>query len=150
MEIWKDITDFNNYEVSSFGNVRNKKTQRILKPWIAGAGYNYVWLGAKYKTSVHRLVALAFIENPDNKKTVDHIDRNKQNNNVENLRWATYQENMWNINSKNIREHYIKDVIYYTVNYSITLNKNMTKSFRNINDAKEYLELLKKKYPRII
>ena len=93
-EIWRNIIGYeDNYEVSSHGRVRNKKTnQRILKQWINCGGYSMITLTKNKKKkhfSIHRLVALLFIKNQENKTTVDHIDRNKLNNNVENLRWAT-------------------------------------------------------------
>jgi len=92
---WKQIPDekFSNYEVSAGGQVRNKTTGRILKPNINKEGYISVKITQKYRVLVHRLVAGAFIQNPDNKPQVDHIDRDTNNNNVENLRWVTAQEN---------------------------------------------------------
>ena len=94
IEIWKNISNYDNYEVSSFGNVRNKNTGRILKPSNIG-GYYYVGLSnIKTKTfSVHRLVALSFIENPEVKPGVNHKDKNKLNNILSNLEWATIKEN---------------------------------------------------------
>ncbi len=106
MEEYKIITDYDNYSVSNFGNVRNNKTDRILKQSIDTHGYYKVSLckDKKNKTcKVHRLVAEAFIQNPDNKRNVDHIDNNRLNNHVENLRWATIKENSQNakLSSKN-------------------------------------------------
>ena len=93
-EEWKDIKDYENYEVSNLGNVRNKKTGRILKSNKNG-GYAVVGLS---KTTcknfqVHRLVCEAFIPNPENKPQVNHIDKNGLNNNVKNLEWNTVLEN---------------------------------------------------------
>lgn len=114
IEIWKKIKGFDNYKISNMGrvksvlidNVTNKKTERIFKPVKRGVGYYYVILFLNKKrthTTVHRLVALAFIPNPSNKRCVDHIDCNKRNNNLNNLQYATHQENQQNrsINKRN-------------------------------------------------
>lgn len=85
-----------NYEVSNTGNVRNIKTQRVLKPDIHTFGYHQVKPSLKGKTKnclIHRAVALAFIPNEDNKPEVNHIDGNKANNHVTNLEWVTSKEN---------------------------------------------------------
>jgi len=92
-EIWKPINL--NYEVSNLGRVKSlprKGTKGgIVKTNEKKTGYIEVYVGS-FKL-LHRLVAEAFIENPLNKPCVDHIDHNKSNNNVNNLRWVTYQEN---------------------------------------------------------
>ena len=95
MEVWKKIEGFENYEVSNYGNVRNIKTNRVLKPDDL-RGYKKVLLynnGFKKKFQIHRLVAICFIENKQNKPCVNHIDGNPSNNNVKNLEWCTYSEN---------------------------------------------------------
>ena len=100
-EIWKPITDFPNYEVSSKGQVRNIITNTYLKLLKNASGYNRCNLcnDLIHKTFVvHRLVAKEFIDNSENKPTVDHIDKNKQNNCVSNLRWATHKEQNSNKN----------------------------------------------------
>lgn len=110
-EVFVDIPKCEGYyQVSNHGNVRSLdrvikektgKTQtlkgRILKPRINRGGYYYVGLrknGSKATFAIHQLVAQAFIPNPKNKRTVNHIDGNKLNNNVTNLEWATYSENL--------------------------------------------------------
>jgi len=98
-EIWKNIIEYETYSVSLFGNVRNDMTGLILKPGKTKKGYLLVCL-CKNKIRktfrIHRLVASAFIPNPENKSCVDHIDNNPSNNNLTNLRWATLTENQMN------------------------------------------------------
>lgn len=112
-EIWKDIIGYEGlYQVSSFGKI--KRLKKITK-WFSRnhwcqrideeknlfqekntTGYNTVKLhknGKITKKNVHRIVAEAFLENKENKQTVNHKDGNKQNNNINNLEWATYGEN---------------------------------------------------------
>lgn len=94
---WKKIDGKPNYSVSNQGEVRNDKTGRILKPSVRKDGYCQIMLGRKtVPLYIHRLVAEAFIENPKVLPQVDHIDGNKSNNNVSNLRWVTYSDNCWN------------------------------------------------------
>jgi hypothetical protein len=88
------------YEVSTYGRVRNTRTGRILKPCLDTHGYLTVCLytakNTKYSVRIHRIVSIAFLPNPSEKPEVDHIDNNRQNNNVENLRFCTRQENCRN------------------------------------------------------
>lgn len=97
-EEWRAIPEYEQYEVSTLGNVRNKNTpDRFLKPFYVKDGYAQVRLslGArdKYKViAVHRLVALAWLDNPDNKSNVNHKNRDKHDNRVQNLEWSTPSE----------------------------------------------------------
>lgn len=97
-EIWKDIKGYEGlYRVSNLGRVQNKKTLHILKGSINSNGYRGVILCKNGKIKgylVHRLVAIAFIENPENKPCVNHLDCDVINNNSKNLEWCTQKENI--------------------------------------------------------
>ena len=110
MEEWKSIKDYEGlYEVSNMGrvkslNYRNSGIEKKLKLNKSKQGYLRITLnknGDRKTFQVHRLVAEAFIPNIDNKPEIDHIDTNKENNCVYNLRWVTGKENMNNELTKN-------------------------------------------------
>jgi hypothetical protein len=99
----------NNYSVSNFGRVRNNKTNKIIKGSLR-KGYlriDYVLDGIRLRVPIHRLVASAFIPNPNDKEQIDHIDNNRTNNNAYNLRWCTSSENQQNrcVNANNTTGH---------------------------------------------
>ena len=99
VETYKKIEGFENYSVSDFGNVRNDKTGKIKTAGANKDGYVRVDLikdGKTHSKYAHRLVIEAFILNPQNKSQVDHIDNNRSNNHITNLRWATSKENNHN------------------------------------------------------
>lgn len=95
-EEWRDVVGFDGlYQISNFGKVKRKNKKHTLKP-TKKDGYDTVTLcvnGKRRYLSVHRLVAQAFIPNPENKPCIDHKDGNRDNNNADNLRWCTVKEN---------------------------------------------------------
>lgn len=96
MEEWKDIEGYEGlYQVSNEGKVRSLRTNKIMKPmiWHGYAYVNFTINNVVNHKSVHRLVAEAFIPNPENKPCVDHINTLKDDNRVENLRWVSQLEN---------------------------------------------------------
>lgn len=92
-EIWKTIKTNPNYQISNFGRIKSKK--QILKVSENLKGYPICRIDYKNKRTVviHRLVAIYFIPNPENKPQVNHIDCNKKNNHYSNLEWCTNREN---------------------------------------------------------
>lgn len=104
-EVWQDIPGYEGrYQASTYGRIKSLErtvsfgnrnrtiTSRIIKPFFCSAGYLYVRMPDR-KKSVHRLIALTFIPNPDNLPQVNHMDEKPINNRVENLEWCTPKYN---------------------------------------------------------
>ena len=95
-EVWSPITGHPLYSISDYGRVKNIKTNKILKNNKTTQGYYQVSLynsGVRKVINVHKLVALHFITNSENKPQVNHKDGNKLNNTKDNLEWCTSSEN---------------------------------------------------------
>ena len=97
-ELWRPIPNYEGYyEASNLGRIRSVyRYKRVLKPMISNTGYERVDLFKnrhRKQYSVHRLVAITFVDNPDNKPFVNHRDENKINNCADNLEWVTHVEN---------------------------------------------------------
>ena len=136
-ELWKDAVGYKNlYKISNIGRVRkveryNKLGElikgKILKPAMDRRGYLRLGLtnnGIRKQLRVHRLVALAFIDNPNDLYSVDHIDENKTNNRVDNLQWLS--------NGDNIRK---------SRNKAVRINKGgVTLEFDSCPSASEYIK----------
>ncbi len=144
--ISKEPLDFPQYLVYTNGDIKSKRTGKMLLPHKVHTGYHNVVLEEKGKrrcVGVHRLVGECHIDNPENKAQVDHIDRNPSNNDISNLRWATHSENSQNKSKyktnnsgyKNI--HFHKGVQKWV--YSKTIDKDVFyKRFQTIEEAIEF------------
>ena len=130
---WVIIKQNNNYSINENGEVKNNATGIIKKPYSnVKSGYLYVDLykdNKPQKCAIHRLIAEHFIPNPLNKPTVDHIDGNRTNNAITNLRWATYSEQNSRFNTHGVRSQKV----------IVTMNKSNEKMvFESITDVAGY------------
>ena len=143
------IDGFSNYLIYENGDVYSKKHKKIMKPHL-NKGYSCLCIkndnNERKNMKIHRLLALAYIPNPNNKPYVDHIDQNKTNNNLSNLRWATCSENQQNVKQpsrnnklgeKNISINIVGCNKYYR--FVKTINGiNHKKLFKTLEEAIEY------------
>ena len=149
-QMWRTIEEYPNYEVSSEGEVRNVRTGKVMKPVIT-SGYPRVNVGRENPRTIHRLVALTFIPNPDNKPEVDHIDRNRLNNKLENLRWVTHSENELNkgyhSRKKDSTHHISMDHNSFRVEF-YKLKKRIRKCFKTLEEAVSFRDQFMVDNPR--
>jgi len=139
-EFQQDLSDFieipniPNYLINKSGDIWSIRHNKIMKTCINKEGYVTIELNTKgYR--LHRLLGLNFIPNPENKPEIDHIDRNKQNNSLENLRWVTGSENSLNRSYKT--EHH-NIIINKSGSYKVQIRRNkktITKTFKDFLDA---------------
>ena len=138
-EKWLPIKDYPMYRISSYGRVFSIRTNRILKYWLNNSGYCIIALKNK-RFTIHKLVALHFLPNPDNLPQIDHIDNNKKNNHMDNLQWCScsfnvtksYKENRHNLEKHKSyigRKHAKSTTKYYNVSRIVEWNKTRTKSY---------------------
>jgi hypothetical protein len=143
-ESFKFIKNFENYMVSDYGKVFSIKSHRFLKPFIDGRGYYRVNLynnGIRKFYRIHRLVALQFLENPENKNCIDHVNGNVKDNTINNLRWASKCENSHNAkirkdNTTGIKGIYFKKSINkYCVQIRINNKQKHIGYFYSLDEA---------------
>lgn len=133
-EIWKPIRGLDKpYMISNLGNIKNCKTNRLIKPFINNGGYYEIVLSINNKRKhfrVHRLVANAFIENPFKYPIINHIDCNRLNNKADNLEWCDYTYNN-NYNVKCTRTGKTVKVKQYDLNMNYIRTFNRMKDIEN-------------------
>jgi hypothetical protein len=134
-EVWKIMKEHSNYEVSNLGKIKNKTTGRIRKTSINNKGYEQfiVYIDKKPKTFyVHRVVANNFLENLNNLPEVNHKDKNKLNNRVDNLEWC---DGCYNLHYGTRIERIInkKKPLYIKI-IQKDKNKNIIKIWENIDE----------------
>lgn len=154
----KLINRCTHHTISVDGTVTNTKTNRIKKQWLGANGYYHVDIhenGYARKVAIHRLIAEHFIINPDTKRTVNHIDGNKLNNDLSNLEWATDAENMQHAYDTGLQpyrrnytlqdyEEFLHRVLAGTSITSLSklVNQSLTQLSLHIKEAAVRLDLL--------
>lgn len=148
---WVKIKRNNNYSINKNGQIRNDITLDVKKPYINKRnGYLTVDLynnGEVTKCTVHRLLAEAFVPNPNNKPCIDHKDGNRQNNKLSNLRWATYSENNSRFSTIGVRSEKVKVTHYRELRkkrgggHIEWLDVDNIQFFDRINDAAAHFEV---------
>ena len=141
-----DIIGYENYLIYDDGRVYSKYKNRFLNPYQHNTKYlsAYLYNDKKKKSfSIHRLVALHYIPNPENKSQVDHEDRDRSNNNVNNLRWVTPLENQQNLGEYKTNSSGVKNISYHKKRNDWRYTKNINKIkhdkfFKTFEEAVEY------------
>ena len=140
-----EICGYENYLIYPDGRVFSKNKNKFLRPHLNYKGYYIVDLSknGKRKTfKIHRLIALHYIPNPDNKPEVDHINRDRSDNRIENLQWATKSENMQNkgvakSNKLGIKNIHLEGISSYKYQKKIN-GKKFTKRFKTLEEAIQF------------
>ncbi len=182
-EIWKPVPGYNgNYEASNTGMIRiidrfdvitrdgvkdfkpytRKRSGKVLKNWLDKDGYvcGVICENGKIKNiRVHRLIASTFIDNPDNKPFIDHINTIKNDNRIENLRWCTNSENLLNPLTSQLKSKVSKGVpkimdrkvlkINPVTSETVEIFHSCSAAARDIRVSQSWMNYTCKKYPRL-
>lgn len=147
MEEWRAVPGYEGlYEVSNIGNVRNVRRNTLLRLQKTNNGYIQVWLyknGISTGLKVHRLVAQAFLPNPDNLPMINHKDEDRTNNRVENLEWCDAKYN----NTYGTRQDKVRDTAIKNGSWSGLSKEEYDKWYyeKNKEKKREYYEKNKEK-----
>jgi len=126
-----EIEGYPNYLIYEDGKVWSKISNKFLKPCLNSVGYYHLVLCKNYKKKtfkIHRLIALHYIPNPDNKQWVDHINRIRTDNRIENLRWVTSSQN--NVNRPCVGGVPHKNISKYRDGFDVQIHRKKIIAFR--------------------
>ena len=161
MEVWKTIPNFSKYEISNCGNIKNVINDKLLTPHIKNSYYSVALfddVGKRKGMLIHRLVAMSFLPNNDNKLTVNHKDHNTLNNKLDNLEWATHLEQNIHkkkpstekqelissrktvLHNKTTNEDLTFDTIVHACKYIYDNNLELFIKYENFNEVKKTLK----------
>lgn len=139
-----EIVNYPNYLIYDNGRVYSKKRKIFLKPFTDNMGYLQVQLynkGKGKKIKVHRLVGLHYLPKVEGKELLDHIDRNKHNNHIDNLRWCNHSENKYNTGLQKNNKSGYKQIVYREGRAKCYIVKKVgqsQKGFKTLEEAIEY------------
>jgi hypothetical protein len=139
-ELWKEVSVNSNYEINIFGNIKNKNTQKILKPNINGAGYATIILSKNNIPKgylIHRLVALTFLPNYYNKETVNHKNKITLDNRLWNLEWSTMTEQNIHKNNNKIKTTFYMCTMKPIWRIDFNTNEKLEK-YNNLTEAQDW------------
>lgn len=137
MEMWKDIPDYEGlYQVSNLGNIKSLIKNKILKPYINKKnGYSYIGLHKNKKIKViriHRLVAIVFMPNPNNFPVINHKNKIRTDNNIDNLEWCSQKYNVTYSLAKKILQYDLNNVFLKEWDSAMEIQRNLKINNSNI------------------
>lgn len=152
--VFKGIPGFEDkYQATTDGRIYSLKTNKFLKPGDDTYGYNIVSLDKK-SHKVHRLVASTFLVNDGEKTLVDHINQNRKDNRVENLRYVDSSQNQRNTKKRETKPKDMRNILIKNTTFKVSLKQkdqpSVYKSFKTLDEAKAYRDsiLNERKHPQ--